>query len=35
VIQCRRAPGQGEELTPDEVAWILMEQEAQWYGGGT
>ena len=30
VIQCRRAPVPGEELTPERVAEILAAQEAEW-----
>ncbi|MBI1783899.1 antitoxin [Candidatus Sumerlaeota bacterium] len=30
VIQCRRAAPRGQELTPERVAQILVEQEAGW-----
>jgi len=30
VIQCRRAPARGQELTPERVAEILVAQESGW-----
>lgn len=33
VIQCRRAAPRGQELTPDQVAEILVAQEAGWAHG--
>jgi plasmid stability protein len=31
VIQCKHAAAAGEELTPDQVAHILLAQEASWF----
>jgi hypothetical protein len=31
VIQCSRAPGPEEELTPERVADLLLAQEAGWH----
>lgn len=31
LIACRRAPGPGEELTPERIAGILLAQEAGWH----
>ncbi len=30
VIQCRRAAPRGQELTPERVAEVLNQQEAEW-----
>jgi hypothetical protein len=30
VIQCRRIPSRGRELTPQRVAEILADQESEW-----
>ena len=34
VIVCRRTPPPGEELTPEKIADLLLEQEVQWARGG-
>ena len=31
VIQCRQSAPPGQELTPDRVAEILLEQESEWH----
>ena len=33
VIQCKHPAPPGQELTPDRVAEILLEQEAEWHHG--
>src|SRR5207248_709465 len=35
VILCGHPAPPGEELTPERIAEILVEQEAEWYGGGS
>lgn len=33
LIKTSRPAAPGQELTPDRIAEILIEQEAEWYGG--
>ena len=35
VILCGQSAPPGQELTPERIAEILIDQEAEWYGGGS